>query len=388
MPDFLAVALALPWVLTPLATILRARNSRSLDDASPSPDEDAPSVALVVPARNEAHNIERCIRSALAADYPRLEVIAVDDHSTDGTSEILRGLAETDVRMRVIVPLPLPAGWFGKQWACAAGAAATSADVIGFLDADTWQQPDLVPRVVSAMRARDADLLTVLGRQEMGSFWERMIQPQMFTVMLVQFGGTESVNASRRVTQKIANGQCIFVRRSAYEALDGHAAVHDQVAEDLALARLYFTSGRRSIVVLGLEQLSTRMYTSLRELVEGWGKNIFVAGRNVMPGGALGRAIYPLVLVSPALAGLVPPVVLLLSLAGVLGSGALVWSAIVTASNVVWWLAIYAWLRLSPAYALLHPLGSAVLLYIMLRSIVRGGRVRWKQRDYMVTVTR
>lgn len=388
MTHALAIALTLPWVLAPIVTILRARRSRSLAEHASTVAPNAPSVAIVVPARNEAHNIERCIRSVLAAAYPRLEVIAVDDHSIDGTGDILRTIATADARLRVVVPPPLPDGWFGKQWACAAGAAATTADVIGFLDADTWQAPDLVPRVMNAMLARDADLITVAGRQEMGSFWERMIQPQMFSILLVQFGGTESVNESRRVTQKIANGQCIFVRRATHEALGGHGAVRDRVAEDLALARLYFTSDKRSFVVLGLDQLATRMYTSLRELVEGWGKNIYVGGRDVMPGGAFGRAIYPLALVFPALSGLVPPVLLILALLGVFGAGVLVWASIVTASNLLWWLAVYAWLRLSPGYALLHPLGAAVLLYIALRSIARGGNVQWKQRDYTVAMTR
>jgi chlorobactene glucosyltransferase len=383
-----ALACTLPWVLSPLVTVLRARNSRSLAEDSPNPASDAPSVAIVVPARNEAHNIERCVRSALRSAYPRLEVIAVDDHSTDGTGDILRAIAATDPRLRVVEPPPLPAGWFGKQWACATGAATTTADIIGFLDADTWQEPDLIPRVVSAIRSRDADFLTVLGRQEMGSFWERMIQPQMFSIMLTRFGGTESVNESRSVTHKIANGQCIFVRRAGYEALGGHAAVRDRVAEDLALAQMYFNAGKRAVVVLGLDQLTTRMYTSLRELVEGWGKNIFVAGREAMPGGALGRVFYPLALVLPALWSLVPAVTLVLAIFGVFGTSVLVWAATVTAINLLWWIGVYAWLRLSPVYALLHPLGSAVLFYIALRSIRRGGNVSWKQRDYTVTVTR
>lgn len=388
MTSALAIACTLPWVLSPLVTVLRARNSRSLAEDAPTAPADAPSVAIVVPARNEAHNIERCVRSALGAAYPRLEVIAVDDHSTDGTGDILRAIAATDPRLRVVEPPALPAGWFGKQWACAAGAAATKADIIGFLDADTWQEPDLVPRVVNAIGSRDADFLTVLGRQEMGSFWERMIQPQMFSIMLTRFGGTESVNASKRVSHKIANGQCIFVRRANYEALGGHEAVRDRVAEDLALAQLYFTSGKRAVVVLGLDQLTTRMYTSLRELVEGWGKNIFVAGREAMPGGAIGRLFYPLALVLPALWSLVPALLLGLSLVGVFGPGVIMWAGIVTAINFLWWIGVYAWLRLSPVYALLHPLGSAVLFYIALRSIARGGNVRWKTREYRVTVTR
>ena len=382
--SFLAVALAAPWVVLPVATAIRARHSRSLDEEPADAPADAPLVSVVVPARNESRNIEACIRSALAAQYPRLEVIAVDDHSTDDTGAILRRIAEGDARLRVVSPPPLPPGWFGKQWACRTGAEAGSGDIIAFFDADTQQTPDLVPRAVNGMRSRQADLLTVAAWQEMESFWERMIQPVIFSMMLMHYGGTETVNGSRKETGKIANGQCIFVRREAYHAMGGHAAVKDKVAEDLALAQLYFRAGRRSFLVLGMHQLSTRMYTSLRELVDGWGKNIYAGGRDTAPFGAVGRLLYPVMLVSPGLGWLAPPVLLVLSQLGLLGHGVFVWSAIATGANLLWWLAVYALLGLSPVYALLHPLGAAVYIYIALRSIVRGKRVQWKERDYVV----
>ena len=378
-----ALALAAPWVILPVVTIVRARHSRSLDEESADAPAGAPLVSLVIPARNEGRNIERCVRSALAASYPRLEVIAVDDHSTDDTGAILRRLAAEDARLRVVVPRPLPPGWFGKQWACTAGAEASSGDIIGFFDADTVQSPDLIARAVNAMRTRHADLLTVAGTQELGSFWERMIQPQIFAIMLTRYGGTESVNASRRASAKIANGQCIFVRRHAYEDTGGHGAVRDKVAEDLAMAQLYFRAGRRALLVLGMTQLSTRMYTSLHELVAGWGKNIFAGGRDAAPFGAVGRLVYPVLLVAPALGGVVPPLLLASALGGVLGHGMLVWSAIVTGANLIWWVIVYVLLGLSPVYALLYPLGSAIMLYIAVRSIARGNRVRWKDREYI-----
>jgi hypothetical protein len=103
-----------------------------------------------------------------------------------------------------------------------------------------------------------------------------------------------------------------------------------------------------------------------------------------VPFGSFGRAIYPLLLVSPALSGVLPPALLVLSLVGVLGHGVLVWSAIVTAANLTWWLGVYALLGMSPAYALLHPLGSGMMFYIAARSIVRGNRVQWKDRSYVV----
>jgi hypothetical protein len=369
-------------VLGPIVTLVRASRSRSLDDERADAPAEPPLVSLVIPARNEEHNIRRCVESALASSFPNLEVIVVDDHSTDATGAIAAELAASDARVRVITPAALPSDWFGKQWACTAGAAAARGELLGFMDADPRQAPSLVKRVAHGMRPRGSDLLSVAGVQELGSFWERMIQPQIFAIMLQRFGGTELVNRSRDASHKIANGQCLWVRRDAYEALGGHAAVKHEVAEDLALAQLWFRAGRTVTLVLGLSQLSTRMYTSLRELIDGWGKNVYAGGRKAMPLGALGRTIFPLLLITPGLFGLVPPVVLALGLLGVVGSGALTWAAVATAANQIWWLLVYAWLRLSPAYALLHPLGSAMVLYIALGAILRGRRVRWKEREY------
>ena len=382
MSSLAASLLALPWILGPLVTIARAVHSRSLDDERADPPTDPPVISLIIPARDEESNIQRCVSSALASSYPRLEVIVVDDHSTDRTSAIVHELAERDARLRVVVPPPLPAGWFGKQWACATGAKASAGELLGFMDADTMQSHDLVTRVVNAMDSRRADMLSVAGTQEMGGFWERIVQPQIFGILLQRYGGTESVNRSRSASQKIANGQCLWLRREAYDALGGHAAVRDKVAEDLSLAQLYFRAGRTVSLVLGLDQLSTRMYTTLRELVDGWGKNVYAGGVDAMPAGALGRAVFPLALMTPALFGLVPPLVLALGMLGVVGHGALVWGAIATGANLVWWLLVYAWLRTSPVYALLHPLGAGVVLYIAVGAIARGRRVRWKGREY------
>jgi hypothetical protein len=378
----LPILLALPWVAAPIVTVLRVLRSQSLDGESPVAAPDAPLVSLVIPARNEARSIARCVESLLASAYRAVEVIVVDDHSTDDTGAIVRRIAARDARVRVVTPPPLPDDWFGKQWACDAGAAIARGEILGFLDADTWSAPDLVPRVVNTMRSRGSDLLTVAGDQEMDSFWERIIQPQVFAVMFARFGGTEIVNESRRVANKIANGQCMFFRRDAYDAMGGHAAVKHKVAEDLALAQRFFLGQRRVTLILGRAQLRTRMYHSLRELVAGWGKNIYAGGVDAMPFGVVGQYVYPVLLLIPGLTGLVPPVLLLLALAGVFGKSVLAWSAIVTAVNVVWWLVVYAALGLSPLYALLHPLGAAALLYIAATAIARGRRVTWKGRDY------
>ena len=368
----------------PIFTLLRARRSRSLDELPDTLGASSPRVSVVIPARNEARNIVRCVESVLATRYPALEVIAVDDYSTDSTGDLLNRIAASDPRLRVIRPEPLPAGWFGKQWACTSGARVASGEILAFLDADTWQRDDLIPRAVNAMHDRRADFLTVAGAQEMESFWERMIQPQMFALFLARYGGTEIVNAARRADSKIANGQCIFMTRAAYDDLGGHGAVRDKVAEDLALAQLAFRAGKRTTLILGLDQLHTRMYTSFAELAAGWGKNVYAGGRDAMPFGALGQLLYPVALISPWVTALAPPLVLALAAFGI-AKGALPWAAISTIATVIWWLGVYRWLKLPLFHALLYPFGAGAILYICLGSIVRGRNVQWKSREYVVT---
>jgi chlorobactene glucosyltransferase len=382
-----AVALfaALPWAVVPLVVVLRARHSRSLDEWSDVVPPPVPLVSVVIPARDEARNIERCLRSVLATTHPAVEVIVVDDHSHDGTGGLARAVAESDARVRVIVPPPLPDGWFGKQWACTAGAAVAEGEILLFTDADTEHAADLIPRAVNVVRGRGAELLTVVGRQKLGTFWERVVQPQFFALLLARYASTERVNSAMSPSEVIANGQCIFVRRDAYDASGGHAAVRDKVAEDLALAQRFVSQRRRIVLVLGLEQLSTRMYTSLGEIVRGWTKNVYAAGRDAVPGGRWGRALVPLALVGWPAFGLSPTVALLAGLIGVTSPAVLLWAVWSAGFSLLLWIGIYRFARMPLWYALLYPLALVVVLYIVALALARGSRVVWKGRAYRAT---
>jgi len=377
------IAWSLPWVVGSIGAVLRSFRSRSLDDESPDPPAAAPLVSVIIPARNEQRNIERCVRSVLATIYPSIEVIVVDDHSTDGTGDIVRTIARLDDRLRVVAAPDLPAGWFGKQWACATGARSARGELLLFTDADTRHAPDLITRSVNALQNRRADLLTVVGHQEMHSFWERIVQPQFFGLLLARYGGTEDVSNARRPADVIANGQFILVAREPYEALGGHERVRDRVAEDLALAQDYVRAGRRITLVLGLNQLSTHMYASLRELFAGWGKNVYAGGRYTVLGGRIGRALYPVLLPVVPLIALAPPVALILALFGLLSSAWLIWGAICYAVGVVVYSGAYVFMRASPLYAVLYPLGLVVVFTIAVTAVWRGSRVEWKGRAYV-----
>jgi len=374
---------SLPWILPPVAVAIRSLDSRSLDDVAPTVGGDEPLVSVIIPARNEARNIDRCARSVLSTAYPNVEVLVIDDHSSDDTGAIARRIAAEDPRLRVIAAPDLPQGWFGKQWACATGALEARGSLLCFTDADTTHAPDLLPRAVNAMRARHADLLTVAGAQEMHGFWERIIQPQLFALLSVRYGGTERVSRATRPADAIANGQFILVRRGTYDALNGHARVRDLVAEDMAMAQEWVRAGRKIALVIGVDQLSTRMYAGFRELVAGWRKNIYAGGRHATMGGRVGRALYPAILPAVPLFSLAPPVALLVGAFGLLSGAWVLWSATVYAVSVVFWALLYWWLRQPVWYAPLYPLGSAVLLYIALGAVRRGRRVEWKSREYV-----
>ncbi len=376
-----ALAATLPWIATPIVASLRAARSTFLKDESPDPPNDPPRVTVIVPARNEARNIGACLHSILASSYPRLEVIAVDDHSSDSTAEIARAVAFTDGRLVVLDSPDLPADWFGKQWACQTGASAASGDILVFMDADARACADLVTRSVNGMLRRRADFYSVLGWQNMVTFWEKILQMQVFTVLTTRFGGTEIVNDARKASAKIANGQYLMVQRATYDEFGGHELVRGYVAEDLMLAQRYFELGKKTVLVMGEEQLSTRMYASLAEIISGWRKNLYAGGRHSMPFGNRAAALAPLLLPLPFLMQLAPPVTLVIALAS--GRPALaLWAGIATGVTLLTWTMYYRRARLSKWYALLYPLGAAMTLYIVLFATARGSRVEWKGREY------
>jgi chlorobactene glucosyltransferase len=381
MPSLSAYLPALPWILVPLAYLWRGRGTTSLDDFPPAPAEELPLISVIVPARNEARNIGRCLRSILSARNAALEVILVDDHSTDGTREIAESIAAEDDRLRVVSSPPLPPGWFGKQWACHNGFLASRGELLLFTDADTEHAPDLASRASVAMRAIGADLLSIMGHQELGTFWERLVQPQPFAMLALRYGSADTMNRARRVEDVIANGQCFLITREMYGTIGGHEAVRGEAAEDMMIAHAVFRAAGSVRMIRGTAQLSTRMYASLGEIVEGWSKNVYAAGRKSMPFSRLLGFLYPLLLVTTPLMGVIPVVVLILAAMGI-GEANAYWAAAATVAMLLTWAAIYVSMEQPPAYALLYPVGSVVFAWICLRAAIRGRHVEWKGRAY------
>jgi chlorobactene glucosyltransferase len=363
-------------VLFTVAYRYRTRRPHLRDYAAAT---NGPLVSVIIPARNEAHNIERCVRSLLTATYPALEVIVVDDRSSDGTGDVARRLIERDPaltqRLRVVAGADLPSGWFGKVWAVVQGYRAARGELLLFADADTKHEPELIARAVTAHASERAHLLTVLPRQESLSFWERMIQPQVFFVLQARVGNLQRVNRTRVPWEAIANGQFILTTRADYEAIGTHEVVKDQVAEDVALAQAYVRAGKDLFLVHAQEYMSTRMYQSLREIIEGWSKNLALGAPMMMPPIQWLRRIAPYIMWIPSLAWVLPPIVW----------AATGWlpAAIATVLSLGIWFLIYHYERLPLWYAPLYPFGAFVVALIMIKSALRGARkVQWKGRTY------
>ncbi len=364
--------LAAPWILALLLIVSRYLiHGPRLRDYEPLTS--GPLVSVIIPARNEARNIERCVRSVLASKYSPVEVIVVDDRSTDGTAELVE--RSTGSRLQVVRGIEPPEGWFGKQWAIVQGYKIARGELLLFADADTRHEPELLPRAVRGLQDEHVDLFTVLPRQEMRTFWERLIQPHVFVALESRFAYLASVNRTRTYWNAIANGQFILTTRAAYEAVGTHAAVKHSVADDVVLAQNYVRAGKDIFIAQAREFMTTRMYGSLREIIAGWTKNLASGALLMAPPIRVVRALLPYLMWLPALFWLAPPILWLTT--------SWHWAAIATVVSSFTWIAVYASERAPVWYALLYPLGATMVGFIMIRSAWRGKRVEWRGRVYL-----
>lgn len=228
-------------------------------------------ISAILPVRNEEANVERAVAS-LAAQPEIRQIIVVDDQSTDGTAAILKRLAAQEPRVQVHEAGSLPPGWVGKNHAVWLGSQHATEPWLLFTDADAVHLPGSAARALADAAASNAVLVSYSPAQEMHTWWERALIPFVFC-RLAQLYSFASVNdpESRAAA---ANGQYLLVRREAYDAIGGHAAVSGEVLEDVALAQRAKAAKMRLFFAPGPEIARVRMYSSFRAMWEGWTKNL------------------------------------------------------------------------------------------------------------------
>lgn len=226
-----------------------------------------PEVSVIIPARNEEANLGTCLQSLISQTDVSFEIIVVDDHSTDRTREIAQSFP-----VRVIEAGPLPRGWTGKNNAVATGAREAQGQWILFTDADTVHLPGSLAGALAEAKETGAEMLSYSPEQVAVTFWEMAVLPVVFAELARQYSPTKVSDPASPVAA--ANGQYILISREAYGAVGGHAAVADNILEDVALARAVKASGRKILFRYASDRVRTRMYRNFRQLREGWTKNL------------------------------------------------------------------------------------------------------------------
>jgi hypothetical protein len=358
-------AALLPWIALTGHTIVNAALLRRPAATATTAER----VAVLLPLRDEAARVTPCLTALLAQDgVPHLRIVVLDDGSTDGTADLVRTVAP---QVTLLTGGELPSAWLGKPHACHQLAAAVpDADVLVFVDADVVLSPGAVASAVALLRDADVTLLSPYPRIVGAG---RLVQPLLQWSWLT-FLPLRAMERSRRPSLAAAGGQFLVLDRAGYDRAGGHAAVRDDVLEDIGLARAVKRSGGRIALADGSSLATCRMYDSWRELTDGYTKSLWASFRS--PAGAAGVvSVLLLLYVAPPVAamaalavGAVGPALVSLAayLIGVVGR---VVSARATGG------------RAAPD-ALAHPVSVLTFAWLVMRSFTlrRQRRLTWRGR--------
>lgn len=235
-------------------------------------DDEARLVSVLVPARNEEATIAGCLRSLLAQDYPNLEIVVLDDGSTDDTAGIVRAVGRA--RVRLLRGSPLPPGWTGKNWACHQLAQAARGDLLCFVDADTTLAPGTISAAAALQEEQGAGLVSLLPRAERGSVSGSVLLPMIPHAMFALFP-MALVHRAGHPGAAVAFGPFLLVTRAAYEAAGGHSARGDAIVDDVELSRAVKAAGYPVRLANGTDLVETRWYRGVGPIWRGFSKNAY-----------------------------------------------------------------------------------------------------------------
>ncbi|WP_326552743.1 glycosyltransferase [Micromonospora sp. NBC_01813] len=391
-------AIVLVAVLAGLTALTTVNATRWLRRPAPVRVPVTEPVSILLPLRDEADRVTPCLRALLAQRHlTDWEIVVLDDGSTDGTADVVRAVVGADQRVRLLTGAGLPAGWLGKPHACqqladaaepaAAGSAADpaavgarSGGVLVFVDADVVLTAEAVAAAVGTLRSVPAQLLSPYPRIVAGSAGERLVQPLLQWTWLT-FLPLRAMERSPRTSLAAAGGQFLLVDRAAYDRIGGHAAVRDQVLEDIALARAVKRGGGRIALADGSTLATCRMYGSWRDLSAGYTKSLWAS----LPSPVGAAAVVAMLLALYA----VPPVLAAAGLFGlVLGAGPVA-AVLATAGAAGYLLGVTGRVVCARATGgralpdgLAHPVSVTLLGWLVIRSyyLRKRRRLAWRGR--------
>jgi cellulose synthase/poly-beta-1,6-N-acetylglucosamine synthase-like glycosyltransferase len=321
------------------------------------------SISVVVPLRNEANNVGELVASLRDQEnLTQIEFLLLDDNSEDDTLALLQQHVSGLSNFHVLNGTTLPQGWIGKTWALQQLLERSTGEIIISIDADVRLTSDAISKAVTLLKNAQLDFLSPYPKQLANSWSERLIQPllQWSWMSTVILRVAEKSSLSSTV---VANGQFFVVRKAALDQVRGYDSVRNRVIDDVELARSIVKSGFHGCVANGATIASTRMYSSWREIQAGYGKSLHAAFGSVL-GSATAIAFLFLTGIAPLIAGLLGSSVGWYAFAAVTLTRAM--SAIKVGR--------------SGLDAFLHPISSALLIYLIVYSWMMRGQVQWKGR--------
>ncbi len=359
------------WLLHGLRSAYDASKLPWIKDFEPAADADCPAVSLLFAARDEEEKLPAALRTLAALDYPRLEIVGVDDRSQDATARLLDEFAAAHAPFRALHIRELPAGWLGKPHALQKAYEESTGEWLLFTDADVRFKPDALRRAITLAKREKLDHLTLFGDVELHGFWEKALVTFFGLAFHLATDPRSVANPHSRAY--VGVGAFQLLKRSAYEASGTHRRLAMEVVDDMKLGKIVKQAGFRSGVGIAQDAVAVRWHAGLGNLIRGVTKNFFAA------------AGYSLPLVAVALTGLL--LVNIAPLAGLFfGRGDV---RILAGVSVLAALGIQCGvdvvMRVSPLYAVTFPLGALLFAYMLLRSTIvtlwHGG-ITWRGTFY------
>jgi glycosyltransferase involved in cell wall biosynthesis len=359
------------WVVQAVRAGLGMARLPWLSEVTPYDSPDAPLVSIIFAARDEAEKLPAAIATLLAQDYPRFEVIAVNDRSTDQTPAILRDCERSAQNLLVTDVVSLPQGWLGKPHALVAGYEKSRGDWLVFTDADVHFSPDVLRRAVALATEQQWDHLTLITAVEMSGFWETTAI-SFFGLGFV-FGNEPWLASNPRSSRYVGIGAFQMVRRSAYEKSGGHARLRMDVIEDMKLGKLMKMAGFRSCVAVAQDMVRVRWHSGVHNVIRGVTKNMFAAVHyNAFF--AVGAILLSILMSVAPFVGLALASGWARVFAGIAAS-----VAVLVQAGMIWST------DASPLYGFTHPLGALLFCWMLARSAIATlwqGGVVWRDTFY------
>lgn len=340
-----------------------------------------PLVSILIPARNEEFNIKRCINSLLKQDYPDIEILVLDDNSSDNTALIVKKIWEKDNRVKLITGKPLEEGWLGKSYACWQLSKYARGEYLVFTDADTLHFKNSISSLIGCLVKNRLDALSAIPRQIMVSLHERMMYIWVHFAILI-FLPMILIKKSKNPLFSTANGQCLLFKKEVYKAIGGHKSIRAKILEDIHISKQVKRCGYKFMVFDGSKNINCRMYRNFDQIISGFSKFIFAAFDYHILTLAVAISIIFALFLFPFI--LLPPGLLIFKWPPVVIDLIIIQIFIILIMRAI--MAIRLKGRVIDAF--LHPLSMIYMIFICANSVLQtkcGEGVPWKDRRYDVS---